>query len=178
MRVWHHQCSGRVRGDTATNLKPAYMRSNNMHLKSPLLSYPCRHKSCHTTLQVSNGSTIDGGAGFGWFSAVCYLYGRDLYTALGGKIPIGLIASNVGGTSIRHWSSYTALAACPAEARYSSLSINHPPLATNSQGLRRHGARVWTGFLQLPVLVFTMLLVVKSCHACDPTACLSAAAPP
>ena len=36
-----------------------------------------------------NASTVRG-PGFGWFSAVCYLYGRDLYTALGGAVPIGL----------------------------------------------------------------------------------------
>ena len=30
---------------------------------------------------------------FSWFSAVCYFFGRDVYTALGGKIPIGLIVS-------------------------------------------------------------------------------------
>jgi hypothetical protein len=36
-----------------------------------------------------------GGPGFGWFSAVCFLYGRDLYTALEEEVPIGLVASNV-----------------------------------------------------------------------------------
>jgi hypothetical protein len=31
---------------------------------------------------------------FSWFSAVCYFFGRDVYKSLGGKVPIGLVASD------------------------------------------------------------------------------------
>jgi hypothetical protein len=62
---------------------------------------------------VSSNATINGPT-FGWFSAVCYLYGRDLYTALGGSVPIGLVASNVGGTFIQLWQSGDSLRMCPA----------------------------------------------------------------
>lgn len=44
------------------------------------------------------------------FSAVCWLYGRDLYDTY--KVPIGLISSDWGGTSIDKWSSPDALAKC------------------------------------------------------------------
>merc|ERR1712216_22215 len=46
---------------------------------------------------------------FSWFSAVCYLFGRDTYKALGGKVPIGLVASDWGGQAIEVFSSPDAL---------------------------------------------------------------------
>jgi hypothetical protein len=70
---------------------------------------------------VSSNATINGPS-FGWFSAVCYLYGRNLYTALGGRVPIGLVASNVGGTFIQLWQSGDSLRACPADKLTSSKS--------------------------------------------------------
>lgn len=51
----------------------------------------------------------------GRFSAMCWFFGRDLYTALeaaGEPRPIGLIETNVGGTPDQHWSSPDALAKC------------------------------------------------------------------
>ena len=38
-----------------------------------------------------------GGASFSYFSATCYFFGRDLYTALGATTPIGLVATDWGG---------------------------------------------------------------------------------
>ena len=51
-----------------------------------------------------------GGVGFSWFSAVCYLFGRETYKALGGKVPIGLVASDWGGQPIEVFASPDALA--------------------------------------------------------------------
>lgn len=51
----------------------------------------------------------------GSFSAMCWYFGRDLYTELaknGSTRPIGLIETNVGGTPDQHWSSPDALAKC------------------------------------------------------------------
>jgi sialate O-acetylesterase len=45
------------------------------------------------------------------FSAVAYYFGRDLRAAT--KRPIGLISSNVGGTSAQRWTSREALASHP-----------------------------------------------------------------
>jgi len=46
----------------------------------------------------------------GSFSAVCWLFGRDLYRKYGR--PIGLIATWFGGTRIEAWSSPDALKKC------------------------------------------------------------------
>ena len=51
----------------------------------------------------------------GDFSAMCWFFGRDLYTSLaasGKTRPIGLIETNVGGTPDQRWSSPDALDAC------------------------------------------------------------------
>ena len=46
---------------------------------------------------------------FSYFSAVCYLFGRDLFKMKGGKVPIGLVASDVGGVKIETLMSADAL---------------------------------------------------------------------
>jgi len=51
---------------------------------------------------------------FAWFSAVCYFFGRETYKALGGSVPIGLVANPWGGTPVEAWSSPDALANCPS----------------------------------------------------------------
>jgi sialate O-acetylesterase len=43
-----------------------------------------------------------GGPSWGYFSAVCWLYGRMIHEALGGR-PIGLVATSYGGTGIELW---------------------------------------------------------------------------
>lgn len=46
------------------------------------------------------------------FSAVCWLFGRNLQAALEPPRPIGLIEASLGSTSIEAWSSADAQAAC------------------------------------------------------------------
>jgi len=46
------------------------------------------------------------------FSAVCWYFGRNLFAQLGGDVPIGLVASQVGGTPVESWSGPDALAQC------------------------------------------------------------------
>ena len=52
-----------------------------------------------------------GGPSFGYMSAVCWLYGRMIHQALGGR-PIGLIATSWGGTAIELWMPPSALKQC------------------------------------------------------------------
>lgn len=52
-----------------------------------------------------------GGADWTYMSAVCWLYGRMIHQALGGR-PIGLIATSWGGTSIELWMPSKALQEC------------------------------------------------------------------
>jgi hypothetical protein len=42
---------------------------------------------------------------------VCWLYGRQIHQALGGR-PIGLIATSYGGTAIEYWMPPKALQDC------------------------------------------------------------------
>jgi sialate O-acetylesterase len=52
-----------------------------------------------------------GGPDWKYMSAVCWLYGRMIHQALGGR-PIGLIASSWGGTLIELWMPPKALDEC------------------------------------------------------------------
>eukprot|EP01113_Clastostelium_recurvatum_P045098 TRINITY_DN76_c0_g1_i1.p1 TRINITY_DN76_c0_g1~~TRINITY_DN76_c0_g1_i1.p1 ORF type:complete len:502 (-),score=102.31 TRINITY_DN76_c0_g1_i1:79-1584(-) len=51
---------------------------------------------------------------WGYFSAVCWFYGKYLADANPG-LPIGLISTNWGGTYVQAWSSPNALAKCKKE---------------------------------------------------------------
>ena len=57
---------------------------------------------------------MDVGSNVGWFSAASYLVGRDAHNALNGTVPIGVVASNWGGTDVEAWSSPEAFAKCDA----------------------------------------------------------------
>jgi sialate O-acetylesterase len=52
-----------------------------------------------------------GGPSFMYMSALCWLYGRMIQQALGGR-PIGLVATSWGGTAIEVWMSPKALQNC------------------------------------------------------------------
>lgn len=100
---------------------------------------------------VSNGSTV-GGPGFGWFSAVCFLFGRDLHVGLKKKIPVGLVASNVGGTYIQLWSSYDALDACGGGPEPGRTTQSH---RGSRVGPATPGGALWNGMI-CPLLPFAM----------------------
>jgi sialate O-acetylesterase len=52
-----------------------------------------------------------GGPSWVYFSAVCWLYGRMIHEALGGR-PIGLVATSYGGTGIELWTPPAGLREC------------------------------------------------------------------
>lgn len=52
------------------------------------------------------------GKGFAPFSAVCWYFGKAVHQSLGGAVPVGLVASAVGGTAVEKWSGPDALAKC------------------------------------------------------------------
>lgn len=80
------------------------------------------------TWSVASRSSVAGGGGFGYFSAVCWIYGRELFDALDGKVPIGLISNNWGGTPVESWTTPEALQACNIEPNDSVLynAMIHP----------------------------------------------------
>jgi sialate O-acetylesterase len=59
---------------------------------------------------VASSSSI-GGPEWAYMSAVCWLYGRMIHVALGGR-PIGLIATSYGATAVEHWMPPEALKDC------------------------------------------------------------------
>jgi sialate O-acetylesterase len=48
----------------------------------------------------------------GSFSAACWFFGRDMFSKLKPRRPVGLIEANWGGTPIQHWSLPDAIDAC------------------------------------------------------------------
>ena len=53
--------------------------------------------------------SVDGGA-WKYFSAVCWFYGKNIYDRY--KSPLGLIATDWGGTPVEAWSSPDSLRQC------------------------------------------------------------------
>ena len=51
-------------------------------------------------------------AEFGYFSAVAWFFGKRLYDAHNGTVPIGLISANWGGTALESWATADAFRSC------------------------------------------------------------------
>ena len=75
-----------------------------------------------------------GGPSYGYMSAVCWLYGRMIHEALGGR-PIGLIATSWGGTAIEVWMPPKALQECGLATSVSSLFFFRQPIACSFRSL-------------------------------------------
>jgi len=60
------------------------------------------------------------------FSATCWLAARNLFVALGGSTPVGVIQSAVGGTAVRNWAPTKALAMCPQPYNSPDRYGTHP----------------------------------------------------
>jgi sialate O-acetylesterase len=74
---------------------------------------------------VASNSSI-GGPDWQYFSGLCWLFGKGIYDSLGGKVPIGLISNNWGGTQIQQWSSPSTCKQCIERAMpYKSLMRCH-----------------------------------------------------
>ncbi|XP_055889537.1 sialate O-acetylesterase-like [Biomphalaria glabrata] len=58
----------------------------------------------------ANNSSVGSHTPWTYFSAVCWLFGKSIYKAR--RTPIGLVATDWGGTVIKAWSSPEALAHC------------------------------------------------------------------
>lgn len=71
------------------------------------MSAPCRGGSSCREVWQSAGSATLGGAAWDHFSAVCFLTARHIHDELGGTVPLGLISSNWGGTSVQLWEPNT-----------------------------------------------------------------------
>lgn len=103
------------------------------------------------SLPWSRASSSMGGSGWHGFSGTCWFTGRDLFLALGGTVPVGLVESCVGGTSIRSWTPTAGLAACPqpyiAPARHAPVApgsiLWNGMIAPLTTGPTRFKAVIW-----------------------------------
>ncbi|XP_045199198.2 sialate O-acetylesterase-like [Mercenaria mercenaria] len=66
-----------------------------------------------------------GHSDWSYFSAVCWLFGKYLYKHL--QYPIGLIATDWGGTPVEAWSSKDAMEACEPSVIVDTSSVNEAP---------------------------------------------------
>jgi len=71
--------------------------------------------------QLSSPSSIGKPTIKSYFSAICYLFGKENYKKT--KIPTGLISSAWGGTRIQAWSSQESLANCRSVPAKPNLTI-------------------------------------------------------
>ncbi|XP_066921153.1 sialate O-acetylesterase-like [Clytia hemisphaerica] len=60
----------------------------------------------------ANAVTVGGQAPYSYFSAICWMYARQLYARMGSQVPIGLIETAFGGSAIEAWTTKEALATC------------------------------------------------------------------
>ena len=80
-----------------------------------------------------------GGPEWDEFSAICWFFGRNVYNALGGSVPIGLISNNWGGTCLSQWSTAAVNQACGTNGQGSLYNAMIAPYITGPMAL--------TGFL-------------------------------
>eukprot|EP00440_Ansanella_granifera_P053408 gb/GFBE01057896.1/.p1 GENE.gb/GFBE01057896.1/~~gb/GFBE01057896.1/.p1 ORF type:complete len:540 (+),score=109.79 gb/GFBE01057896.1/:1-1620(+) len=60
----------------------------------------------------ASSTSVGGPGGFNYFSAVCWFFGKGIYDGLGGKVPVGLVSSNWGGTRVEQWMSPETSKSC------------------------------------------------------------------
>ena len=102
---------------------------------------------------------------FSYLSAACYLFGRDLYQQLGETVPIGLVASDVGGVKIETLMSEDALVdeSCGGTAyRQPPASSTAAAAAAGTLGDKSSapfGSNVWNGMIH-PLLPMRFVGVV------------------
>lgn len=60
--------------------------------------------------------SVSDGSGFNYFSAVCWFFGKSVHDGLGGKVPIGLVSNNWGGTRVEQWTPPTSTSQCGHES--------------------------------------------------------------
>ena len=58
---------------------------------------------------VSDATNLE----FGHFSAVCWFFGKQVYTSLGDEVPLGLVSSTWRGTMLEQWGAPTVTASHP-----------------------------------------------------------------
>lgn len=88
---------------------------------------------------VASKEMISDGQTWGYFSAVCWEFGKNLYWgALGGEVPIGLISDNWGGTPVEAWAPQSVVDACRVVAASDAPVVNHDkPMEVDQYSTRK-----------------------------------------
>lgn len=129
--VW--LCGGQ--SNMAFTLSQVFKASSELALASKFSKvrvFMAALQQSHTELADLAGVTVPwsvptpvvlGGGNFTHFSAVCWLFGRDLYKTL--RYPIGLVESCWGGTPVEAWSSERALHQCGLDQVKDGFSMSY-----------------------------------------------------
>lgn len=83
----------------ADDASPVYL--NDTHSRYP-----------HNESWVVSAPQYVNGTEWLYFSALCFMYGRNLQRELGDSVPIGLVESCYGGTTVEAWSDVDAINKC------------------------------------------------------------------
>jgi hypothetical protein len=70
-----------------------------------------------------------GTAPFGYPSAICYFYGRSLYSHWKGAVPVGVVSAAVGGSAIEFWMRDAARADTSCGGAQAAVESACPPAA-------------------------------------------------
>ncbi|CAH1270682.1 SIAE [Branchiostoma lanceolatum] len=110
------------------------------------------------------------GMHWGYFSAVCWFFGRDLYDSI--AVPIGLVVSAWGGTAIEAWSPPEVIKTCNFTTSGTERMDNVPKPVSNSLlfgeasweadiivGERQNNSALWNAMIH-PFLNMTMKGVI------------------
>lgn len=117
----------------------------------------------------ANNITVSDGSDFNYFSAVCWFFGKHIYDDLGGRVPIGLISNNWGGTRVEQWTPPETTEPCGHASSgelYNAMIVPYTvgPMAVSGftwyQGARKIPAHAIDCTLQLRRVCFLPLMRV------------------
>ena len=67
---------------------------------------------------------------------MCFLTGREIHDALGGRVPLGLISSNWGGTKVELWQPPESIKDCPGKGQGTLWNSMVAPYAVGPMALK------------------------------------------
>ena len=152
---------------TGSALYPHIRLATPAFLATESAQFDVASKTSYAWARASPDTLVPPGEGtqpkaMSWFSATCYSFGRELYTALGGAVPIGLIAPSRRSTRIECWSTDDAAtdATCGGLKPLSMpASLPEPECTLESGGDYFAVGCLWNGMLH-PLLAMRLAGVV------------------
>lgn len=103
-----------------------YSKVDSIHMQTSYIWTAYWRTFLDRNLFILSPTETVGGSPWGYFSATCWFFGRDIYDYV--KYPIGLVDTDWGGTPVEAWSSPDALAKCFKQPQY-VVSMSHCSMA-------------------------------------------------